>query len=309
MSIVFLNSNKLKSGFGNDIINSSSYEDTLNQAGLNWTVSMQDAYADVNGKKILIPGQKVIVRNEDETPLGIVSDKYKPVNNIDALRIMDSIIETGEVIPLRGGTFANGKKVWIETKINKDYNIFGDDMDCYLVFMNSHDGTGSIKCLIVPERKACFNIMNFPISRKRSWRCIHTGNPQERIDEAKQILLAGSKYMEMIESTSEMLRNIKIPYEKVNDLVERLFPIDINEMSLKQQENIALKRSQLLEVFYNKDDLQNFDSNGYKFMSAVADYANHVNGKKTKNASLNRWISTIQGNPLVDNAFNIIISL
>lgn len=309
MSLNFLDSNKLKTGFGNEIVNATSYEDALNQSGLNWTVSMRDAYADFDGKKILIPGQKVVVRDIDQTPLGIVSDKYKPVDNVDALMIMDSIIDTGEVVPLRGGSYGNGKKVWIETRINKDFNVFGDDLDCYLIFMNSHDGSGSIKCMIVPERRACLNVMNFPLrGQARYWRCIHTGNPKERIEEAKQILLAGSKYMDQLTRSIEMLSKIKIPYEKVNDLIAILFPID-SDMSVAQVENTTRRRNQLLEVFLNKEDLSDFDSNGYKFMSAVADYADHCNGKKTKNAAINRWMMTTHGHPLVDRAFNIVISL
>lgn len=304
----FLDKEKLHTGFGEVIVNAKSYDDVLAQAGLNWTVSAHPVYTEVNGKQIEVPGSNIIVREADEKPLGIVSDKYKIVNNADAFAFTESIFNSKEIEFIRGGSYRGGSSTWLEAKITGEYSILGDDVDCYLIFMNSHDGTGSVKCMIVPERIACSNALNIPLrDQSRHWRCVHSGDPMKKIDEAREILLAGSSYMNALNRECEMLQSIKISDSQVMQFINRLFPIN-DEMSDKQKENQESRRGQLLSVFLSKEDLFEFGSTGYKFISAVADYADHNVGRNTKNSNINRYMYIANGSALVDQAYTMILT-
>lgn len=304
----FLDKEKLHTGFGEVIVNAKSYDDVLAQAGLNWTVSAHPVYTEVNGKQIEVPGSNIIVREADEKPLGIVSDKYKIVNNADAFAFTESIFNSKEIEFIRGGSYRGGSSTWLEAKITGEYSILGDDVDCYLIFMNSHDGTGSVKCMIVPERIACSNALNIPLrDQSRHWRCVHSGDPMKKIDEAREILLAGSSYMNALNRECEMLQSIKISDSQVMQFINRLFPIN-EEMSDKQKENQESRRGQLLSVFLSKEDLFEFGSTGYKFISAVADYADHNVGRNTKNSNINRYMYIANGSALVDQAYTMILT-
>lgn len=304
----FLDKEKLHTGFGEVIVDAKSYDDVLAQAGLNWTVSAHPVYTEVNGKQIEVPGSNIIVREADEKPLGIVSDKYKIVNNADAFAFTESIFNSKEIEFIRGGSYRGGSSTWLEAKITGEYSILGDDVDCYLIFMNSHDGTGSVKCMIVPERIACSNALNIPLrDQSRHWRCVHSGDPMKKIDEARQILLAGSSYMNALNRECEMLQSIKISDSQVMQFINRLFPIN-DEMSDKQKENQESRRGQLLSVFLSKEDLFEFGSTGYKFISAVADYADHNVGRNTKNSNINRYMYIANGSALVDQAYTMILT-
>lgn len=304
----FLDKEKLHTGFGEVIVNAKSYDGVLAQAGLNWTVSAHPVYTEVNGKQIEVPGSNIIVREADEKPLGIVSDKYKIVNNADAFAFTESIFNSKEIEFIRGGSYRGGSSTWLEAKITGEYSILGDDVDCYLIFMNSHDGTGSVKCMIVPERIACSNALNIPLrAQSRHWRCVHSGDPMKKIDEAREILLAGSSYMNALNRECEMLQSIKISDSQVMQFINRLFPIN-DEMSDKQKENLESRRGQLLSVFLSKEDLFEFGSTGYKFISAVADYADHNVGRNTKNSNINRYMYIANGSALVDQAYTMILT-
>lgn len=304
----FLDKEKLHTGFGEVIVDAKSYDDVLAQAGLNWTVSAHPVYTEVNGKQIEVPGSNIIVREADEKPLGIVSDKYKIVNNADAFAFTESIFNSKEIEFIRGGSYRGGSSTWLEAKITGEYSILGDDVDCYLIFMNSHDGTGSVKCMIVPERIACSNALNIPLrDQSRHWRCVHSGDPMKKIDEARQILLAGSSYMNALNRECEMLQSIKISDSQVMQFINRLFPIN-DEMSDKQKENQESRRGQLLSVFLSKEDLFEFGSTGYKFISAVADYTDHNVGRNTKNSNINRYMYIANGSALVDQAYTMILT-
>lgn len=304
----FLVKEKLHTGFG-EVISATAYDDVLMQAGLNWTVDAHPAYTDIGGKKIEIPGTKVIVRSADEKPLGIVSDKYQIVNNADAFAFTESIFNSQEIEFVRGGSYRGGAATWLEAKITSEFEILGDRTECFLIFMNTHDGTGSVKALIVPNRVVCSNALNFPLKKaSRHWRCVHSGDPMKKIDEARDVLLAGTSYMEALKEEAEMLQTIKLNDRQVDQFINRLFPIN-TEMTDRQKANQETRREQLAEVFYMKDDLVDFGSTGYKFISAVADYVDHVNGRNTKTGPINRFISVAHGNPIVDKAYDMVIGL
>ena len=305
--LTFLDKEKLHTGFGEVITDAKSYDDVLTQAGLNWTVCSRPLYTEINGKQVLIPGVNSIVREEDEKPLGIVSDKYKIVNNADAFAFTESIFNSKEIEFIRGGSYRGGSATWLEAKVTGKYSVLGDDVDCYLIFMNTHDGSGSVKCMIVPERIVCSNALNIPLrDQSRHWRCVHSGDPMKKIDEARQILLAGSSYMEALNRECEVLQSIKLTSTMVDQFINRLFPIN-DKMTDRQKERMYSRRLQLSDVFYAKEDLTEFGSTGYKFISAVADYADHVEGKKTVNANINRFMGVAHGHALVDQAYTMVM--
>ena len=307
MVLDFLNKEKLHTGFGEEIVDAKSYNDVLVQAGLNWTVGTHPAFTEIDGKKIEVPNTNIVVRNEDQKPLGVVSGKYKIVDNATAFEFTESIFNSKEIEFIRGGSYKGGSATWLEAKVTGKYSVRGDDVDCYMIFMNSHDGTGSVKCMIVPFRIACSNALNIPIRQQsRHWRCTHSGDPMKKIEEAREVLLAGSAYMEALKKECEVLNSIKLSDKQVEQFIHRLFPIH-GKMTDRQKSNQELRRSQLTDVFYMKEDLTDFSSNGYRFLSAVADYVDHVDGRKTKTAAINRYIGVANGNALVDAAYNMII--
>ena len=304
----FLNKEKLHTGFGEEIKNPSSYNDVLDQAGLNWTVSANPVFTEFMGKMIEVPNSKIIVRDADEKPLGIVSDKYKIVNNSDAFAFTESIYNSKDIEFIRGGSYRGGSSTWLEAKITGEFSVLGDETECYLLFLNSHDGTGSVRCMIVPNRIACSNALNFPLkSANRHWRCVHSGDPMKKIDEARKILLAGSSYMNALDRECEVLQSIKMSDIQVGQLINRLFPIDEANDTEVHKKHQTEKRLQLLDVFTQKDDLASFGNTGYKFISAVADYVDHAEFRKSSN--MNRYMYIANGSPLVDKAYDMVLSL
>jgi hypothetical protein len=131
--------------------------------------------------------------------------------------------------------------------------------------------------MIVPTRIACSNAINLALKEApRHWRCVHSGNPLERIAAAKEILLGGTAYMEALTAEAENLQKIKLTDDKVIAFTNRLFPI-VDGMTDRIKETRELYRSQLLQVYNEKDDLQGFGNSGYRFIGAVADYIDHNN--------------------------------
>ena len=127
--------------------------DALVLAGLDWQVIQKNVYTQDG---YIIPGYKANVRSTDDSALGIVSDKYKVVQNEEAFQFTDDLLGEG-VTYETAGSLQGGRKVWMLAKMPQRYIISGDEITPYLVVMNSHDGSSGIKVAMTLVRIVCAN--------------------------------------------------------------------------------------------------------------------------------------------------------
>ncbi len=70
-------------------------------------------------------GGKDYVRSTDEAVLGVVSDRYRIVQNEEAFQFTDDLLGEG-VTYETAGSLQGGKKVWMLAKLPEKYIIAGD---------------------------------------------------------------------------------------------------------------------------------------------------------------------------------------
>ena len=90
------------------------------------------------------PGYFANVRQQDGNILGVVTSRYKVVQNRDAFAFTDELLGEG-VRYETAGSLMGGRKTWILAKLPTRYIIQGEQILPYLVFSNTHDGSGAIK--------------------------------------------------------------------------------------------------------------------------------------------------------------------
>ncbi len=76
-------------GLGRSVQEAPTSVDALIYAGLDWEVIQKDVYTEDGS---LISGYKANLRSTDNAPLGIVSDRYKVVQNEDAFQFTDDLL-------------------------------------------------------------------------------------------------------------------------------------------------------------------------------------------------------------------------
>ena len=101
-------------------------------SGLDWKVVQKPIMTNDN---VEIHGWKANVRDSDNSILGIVTDKYKVVQNTEAFEFTDNLLGNG-VRYETAGSLASGKRIWLLAKMETS-TITGEDIDPYLVFTNS----------------------------------------------------------------------------------------------------------------------------------------------------------------------------
>ena len=290
-------------GLGTIVEEAPDSETALKLAGLDWMVEQRQLYTEF-GKNV--PGYKVNIRDKDEEILGIVTDRYKVVQNTEAFAFTDELLGKG-VQYETAGSLQNGKKTWILAKLPEPYVVTGEEVNSYLVFSNSHDGLGAIRVAITPIRVVCQNTLNLALNTaSRSWASKHMGNIQEKIEEAEETLFLADKYMKEFGKEAEKLQKIKMPDKKVEEYIELLLPIR-DDITLRKKKNIHYLREELKMRYFEAPDLQHMGKNAFRFINAVSDFSTHSTPLRTTHQYREQiFDKTIKGNPLIDKAYEMV---
>lgn len=291
-------------GLGVQVQEAPESKDALRLAGLDWKVYQREVYTDSG---IKIEGYRANVRNTDNKILGVVTERYKIVQNEEAFSFTDALLGKG-VRYETAGSLQEGKKVWLLARLPKEYIISGEQISPYLVFSNSHDGSAAVRVAVTPIRVVCNNTLNLALSTaKRSWAMVHTGNIKGKIHEAQETLFMAENYMSKLGKEFEELKRQKLSERQVKEYIELLLPLE-KTTSLVTAKNVKKLRDDLRARYYDAPDLQDVGgNNAYRFINAVSDFATHNEPlRRTANYKENLFMRTIDGNPMIDRAYQIV---
>ena len=193
-------------GLGTKVIEAPDSEGALVAAGLNWNVVQEPIYTR---EEEMIDGYRANVRDSDRRVLGVVTDRYKIVQNREAFAFTDELLGEG-VRYETAGSLQGGRRVWLLAHMPREYIISGERISPYLLFSNAHDGSGAIKVALMPIRVVCQNTLNLALNTaKRSWSMNHTGDIRGKMQEAKDTLFMAETYMDELGKEFESLRKKK----------------------------------------------------------------------------------------------------
>jgi phage/plasmid-like protein (TIGR03299 family) len=290
-------------GLGIKVDEALSSKRALELSGLNWNV-IQKPICTIDN--IPIPNYKANIRESDNSILGVVTNRYKIVQNKEAFSFTDSLIGEGCKYET-AGSLQNGKKVWMLAILPDKYKILDDDIMPYIVFSNCHDGTGAIKVAMTPIRVVCNNTLNLALSNaKRIWSVIHTGDINAKLNEAVKTLFLAKNYMKNLDYEAHYLSRKTISDKKALEFIKELLPLP-DAVSKNQEKNINMLRDDMKLRYFDAPDLIDLPKTPWRFINAVSDFATHIEPlRKTKNYRGNLFSKTIDGNPIIDKAYELI---
>lgn len=225
-----------------DVTDCKTSEDVIAKAHLDWEVDKCELYgkmsvninsdedldkviketkdsdAHLHGKDIfrICPNAYSTYRTDYNIPLGVVKGKYTPVQNKEAFKFFDDAIGSGRALWQTAGSFGNGERIFVSAKLPSNIMVKGDPVENYLVFTNSHDGTGGVKILFTPIRVICRNTLNAAIRTATNYVSFrHTASVHSNIQIAHEILGICDTKRKDLEEAYTILANIKVTDEDV----------------------------------------------------------------------------------------------
>lgn len=290
-------------GLGTRVEEALDSKTALELAGLDWRVFQKNL---VTEDGYPISGFKANIRGSDNRVLGVVTDRYKVVQNEDAFAFTDKLLGEG-VSYETAGSLQDGRRIWLLAKLPQRYIISGDEITPYLVFMNTHDGTGAIKAAMTPIRVVCMNTLNLALSEaRRSWSTNHTGNIAGKLEDARYTLLYADQYMGELGKSIDRINRMKLSERQVMEYIDALFPLYDNPTP-QQQKNLIRMKEDMKARYFDAPDLKHVGKNGYRFINAVSDFATHSKPLRcSANYKENLFAKTVEGNPLIDRAYALL---
>lgn len=292
-------------GIGTIVEEAPTSGDALRIAGLDWIVEQTPVFTKDG---VEIAGYKANYRNTDGSVLGIVSDRYQIVQNTEAFEFTDAIVgetENGVVKYETAGSLCGGKKIWLLAKMPTQ-KVLDDDVDPYMFFANSHDGTGAIKVGMTPIRIVCNNTLSLALNTaKRSWSTKHIGNIQSKLEEAKLCLKMANTYMTNLDIEADRLANAKLHEEEIEKILDEMFPVD--DKVTERKKNNILQFKQNFWKAYDMPDITKFGSSAWRGVNAMSDVITHAApARNTATYNENRWGKIMDGHIILDQFTSLV---
>ena len=288
-------------GLGTCVEEALTSSEAIEKAGLDWNVIPCPVFDD---RHIQIMGYTANTRDKDNAVLGIVGSRYSIVQNKEAFDFTDALIGEGMKYET-AGSLKGGRQVWLLGKMPQT-EILGDKLDPYVCFTNTHDGSGAVRVCMTPVRVVCNNTLNFALSTaKRKWSCVHKGNIQGKLSEARQTLGLMDLYLKNLAETADMLACAPFYEAEVMAALKKMLPVT-EKTTERQKKTIQETKEGIIECTFAPDLVEFLDTK-WGFLNAVADYVAHSDPmRETKNWQENRFAAIVAGHPLLDKAFEVV---
>lgn len=224
--------------------------DVMSAAGLDWEVAKCELVAKMpihtdkpeNGGFVFgsnnyvdCPNAYATYRTDYNIPLGIVKERYTPVQNIDAFTFFDGAIGKDKAIWQTAGFFGSGERIFVSAKLPKNILVDGDPVENYLVFTTSHDGSSGVKILFTPIRVVCQNTLNAAIATSSNFVSFrHTKSVHQKIDVAAEILGICDSQIQFLNEQYNFMKKIKMNDVQAQEIFANVILTEDEQFRVKQ---------------------------------------------------------------------------
>lgn len=246
----------------------------LDKTNLNWTVR-QEELQTVSG--ISIPNKKAIVRDDNNTIVGVHSDGYQPYQNYELMDLLHQVSGRTGLEIHKGGDFKGGGRIYVQLKGN-DLKLGNDRIEGYLTGVNSFDGSTSLSFGHSNTTISCMNTF-FRVMKGLQHKVRHTKSMSIKVEDicrSLDIVLEEEKQtFKYITELSETRFDDLIKEKVTRKLfgIKPEFSLDSNELSTKTKNNLSKFYIDLNGEIQGKGD------NLWGLFSGVTKYTTHSYSK------------------------------
>lgn len=216
--------------------------ETMKAAGLDWEVGCESIYTPDMKE---IAGWQSVTRKDTKEVLGIVGDRYKPLQNHEQFDFFKPFLESGECQFETAGSLAGGTIVWVLARLNLDDATVttGDVIRKYILLASSHDGTLATSAGFTPVRVVCWNTLSAALmgDTRKMLRIKHTARQQEALKLVQETMKLAEQGFEATAQQYRKMLNCRINRQDLRNYVAKVLeaPADQSEWSTRLKNQIA----------------------------------------------------------------------
>lgn len=158
--------------------------------------------------------------------LGVVGEKYAPLQNEDAFSFFDILVGEGKARYETAGALGQGERVWMLARMPEVLEaVKGDPMETFVLLSNSHDGSTSVEARYTSIRVVCQNTLNMATStaNKAVVSIRHTESVKSRLQQAAILLNGYQQHFANFADAMKKLAAVRITDQMVTEFEEAMF--------------------------------------------------------------------------------------
>lgn len=171
-------------GLGEKMPEEATVEEFFLSSKLNYSVQLSPIFAQIHPEFPAIPGgsYRAMVRPDTQAMLGVVTEKYRPIQNSELAALAGIFQKDGRVSVESAGVLGIGERVWMALRWKEPIAITpSDTIRPFLVLTNGHDGRHAQESLATSVRVVCQNTLNIAENAKAKIRVLHTGDTEAKM--------------------------------------------------------------------------------------------------------------------------------
>lgn len=267
---------------GQVLSNPATAEQAIVEAGLNFPVEKKPIFLE-DGTRI--PNRFAVVRTDVNRPLGVVTGRYEVLQNTDAFRFFDSVVERDEAVYHSAGVLGQGERIWIMAKMPEHISIAGvDDVNVYVTLLSGHDGKTGVYGFVHLERIVCNNTLQVAIRQGKNMNKFvkfgHRSGIIDRISDGASLLGIVNSYRQDMDEIFTTLSRKKVDTAYTNAFVKSLFPAMPDEVvaQMKRTPAFKIQRDQLLDAIETGagQDMPTANGTAWGLFNGVTYWIDHV---------------------------------
>jgi phage/plasmid-like protein (TIGR03299 family) len=219
-------------GLGQQLDAPPTAEEGIKAARLDWRVAKKSIYAMSEGVWYEIPDRYAVVREDlwgsEQCPIfATVSENYVPLQNNEAFRFFDGLIDRRLATYETAGALGEGERVWVMAKLKEDICIGGkDEVQRYILLANGHNAATAVRIILTPIRVVCQNTLTWAVETGMAeFRVHHGADMHKKLDAARGQLDAVLRQYELLaERFGEMVKH-SMPNQDFQKYLDLVFPL------------------------------------------------------------------------------------
>ena len=261
-----------------------SSEEALEGAGLDWTIKQSEVCRyPVTDPPVLVPGARLNIRSDTNLELGLVTEHYKPVQNVEAFEFLDALIDEGQMMYESAFSLNGGKRVVMLAQMPGVFQVVKDDpLINYIMLSMSHDGFEAMHFGPTSVRVVCANTHRLAVEEKGSMikrlSISHKGDIKEKLHQAKLILSKAKDQLDDYNHSAVELANKKLSkddWKKFLDIMcPELDPLD-PDFTERRARNLSETRSAITQC-YNNDKQLTAPHTAWAAFNAFTEHVDHL---------------------------------
>lgn len=273
-------------GLGTVVQNAPNAFGVLDIAKLGWRVEKTPLTTQFRDETLVVPNRFATVRSDTKEVLGLVSDHYRVCQNDELACLIDRLSEDGTCPRFEtAGSLRGGRDVFFLAQLETFYAgpRKTDEVQRFVLFVNSHDGQGLLQVLPTTVRVVCNNTLQAALSdgREVTGTVRHVENLEQQLENAAKHLLRVVKSHEDYADAVRALAKRKLSRDELKAFFTDAFlAIEGTRATREEKERVEARAAKQLEQWIENLErgdnvVKSTEGTAWAALNAVTYWADH----------------------------------